>query len=40
MARCLVGPGICVRQPTKRGEDRNLVFTLFFAGPPWRVMAD
>jgi hypothetical protein len=40
MARYQAGLGICVRQPTERGEDRNLVFTLFFAGAPRCVMVD
>jgi hypothetical protein len=40
VVRRQAGPGICVRQAMERGEDRYLVFTLFFAGAARRVMAD
>jgi len=40
VARCQAGGGICIWQPTERGEDRILIFTLFFAGASRRVMAD
>jgi hypothetical protein len=40
MARCQAGFGSCVWEPAERGEDRILVFTLFFAGSSRRVMED
>jgi hypothetical protein len=40
MARCQAGFCSCAWEPTETGEDRILIFTLFFAGASRRTMED